>query len=115
MGSMASTVRYVVDNLREKGEKVGLLKIRSYRPFPFEEIDEITKNADKLAVLDKNFSFGIGGALFADLKTKCHKETYGFILGLGGRDVVPEYIEEAVELTKNPVKEVTWLGLKEDE
>ena len=79
MGSMASTVRYVVDNLREKGEKVGLLKIRSYRPFPFEEIDEITKNADKLAVLDKNFSF------------------------------------EAVELTKNPVKEVTWLGLKEDE
>ena len=81
MGSMASTVRYVVDNLREKGEKVGLLKIRSYRPFPFEEIDEITKNADKLAVLDKNFSFGIGGALFADIKTKCHKETYGFILG----------------------------------
>ena len=66
-------------------------------------------------ILDKNFSFGIGGALFADLKTKCHKETYGFILGLGGRDVVPEYIEEAVELTKNPVKEVTWLGLKEDE
>ena len=115
MGSMASTVRYVVDNLREKGEKVGLLKIRAYRPFPFEEIDEITKNADKLAVLDKNFSFGIGGALFADIKTKCHKETYGFILGLGGRDVVPEYIEEAVELTKNPVKEVTWLGLKEDE
>ena len=39
----------------------------------------------------------------------------GFILGLGGRDVIPEYIEEAVELTKNPVKEVTWLGLKEDE
>ena len=115
MGSMASTVRYVVDQLREKGEKVGLLKIRAYRPFPYEEIDEIVKNADKLAVLDKNFSFGIGGALFADLKTKCHKETYGFILGLGGRDVIPEYIEEAVELTKNPVKEVTWLGLKEDE
>lgn len=115
MGSMCSTIRVVVDNLRSKGEKVGLLRIRSYRPFPYEEINEIVKNADKLAVLDKNITFGIGGALFADVCAKCDKDTYGFILGLGGRDIIPEYIEECVEKTKSGEKKVTWIGLNEDE
>lgn len=116
MGSMCSTIRVMVDELRAKGEKVGLLKIRSYRPFPYKEINEIVKNADKLAVIDKNISFGVGGALFTDVCAKCHdKETYGFIVGLGGRDIIPEYIEEIVEKTKNPVAEVSWIGLKEDE
>ena len=115
MGSMCSTIRVVVDELRENGEKVGLLRIRSYRPFPYEEINEIVKNADKLAVLDKNVTFGIGGALFTDICAKCDKDTYGFILGLGGRDIIPDYIKECVELTKSGEKKVTWIGLKEDE
>ncbi len=115
MGSMCSTIRVVVDELREQGEKVGLLKIRAYRPFPYEEINEIVKNADKLAVLDKNITFGIGGALFTDVCAKCDKDTYGFILGLGGRDIIPDYIKECVELTKSGEKKVNWIGLKEDE
>lgn len=115
MGSMCSTIRVIVDELREQGEKVGLLKIRAYRPFPYEEINEIVKNADKLAVLDKNVTFGIGGALFTDVCAKCDKDTYGFILGLGGRDIIPDYIKECVELTKSGEKKVNWIGLKEDE
>ncbi|MDO5848391.1 MAG: pyruvate synthase subunit PorA [Methanobrevibacter sp.] len=114
MGSMCSTIRVMVDELREKGEKVGLLKIRAYRPFPVEAIDEAVKNCDKLAVLDKNISFGIGGALFADVKAKIHKDAYGFIVGLGGRDITPEAIMEVYEKTKNPEREVTWIGLKEE-
>ena len=114
MGSMCSTLRVMVDNLREKGEKVGLLKIRAYRPFPVEAIEEAVKNCDKLAVIDKNISFGIGGALFADIKAKIDKEAYGFIAGLGGRDITPESIMEVYEKTKNPEREVTWVGLKEE-
>ena len=114
MGSMCSTLRVMVDELREKGEKVGLLKIRTYRPFPVEAIDEVVKNCEKLAVLDKNISFGIGGALYADVKAKIHKEAYGFIIGLGGRDITPEAIMDVYEQTKNPEREVTWIGLKEE-
>lgn len=114
MGSLCSTIRVIVDQLREQGEKVGLLKIRAYRPFPIEEIKEAVKNCDKIAVLDKNFTFGIGGALYSDMKVKIDKDIYGFIVGLGGRDITPDSIIEVYEKTKEPVQDVTWIGLEEE-
>ena len=57
---------------------------------------------------------GNGGALFTDIKAKIHKDAYGFIVGLGGKDITPKEINEIYEKTKNPVKEVTWIGLKEE-
>lgn len=113
MGSICSTVRVCVDEMRDRGEKVGLLKIRVYRPFPQEKIQKAVQNAKKVAVLDKNISFGVGGALYNDIKAKIDVEAYDFIIGLGGRDITPNYIEEVVEKTKNPEKDVTWIGLKE--
>lgn len=113
MGSICSTVRVCVDEMRDRGEKVGLLKIRVYRPFPQEQIQKAVQNAKKVAVLDKNISFGVGGALYNDIKAKIDVEAYDFIIGLGGRDITPNYIEEVVEKTKNPEKDVTWIGLKE--
>ncbi|RBQ23346.1 Pyruvate synthase subunit PorA [Candidatus Methanobinarius endosymbioticus] len=112
MGSICSTVRVCVDDMRERGEKVGLLKIRSYRPFPQEYIQKAVQNADKVAVLDKNIAFGVGGALYNDIKAKIDIEAYDFILGLGGRDITPKDIDEVLDKTKNPVKDVTWIGLK---
>ena len=112
MGSVCSTLRVCVDDLRERGEKVGLLKVRVYRPFPVEDIKKAVANADKIAVLDKNISFGVGGALFNDIKAKVDVEAYNFIIGLGGRDITPTHIDEIVEKTKNPVNDVTWIGLK---
>jgi len=112
MGSVASTIKTIIDDLRAKGEKIGLLKIRSYRPFPIDEIQEVVKDAKKLAVLDKNISLGMGGALYNDIKAAIDKETYGFIIGLGGRDITPSSIMDVVEKTKNPVKKVNWIGLK---
>ena len=114
MGSLCSTIRVIVDQLREQGEKIGLLKIRAYRPFPVEEIKEAVKNCDKIAVLDKNFTFGIGGALYSDMKVKIDKDIYGFIVGLGGRDITPDSIIEVYEKTKEPVQDVTWIGLEEE-
>ena len=112
MGSICSTLRVCVDEMRERGEKVGLLKVRVHRPFPVEYIKKAVATADKLAVIDKNISFGVGGALFNDIKAKIDVEAYDFIIGLGGRDVTPDHIDEIVEKTKNPVKDVNWIGLK---
>ncbi|MDR2829431.1 MAG: pyruvate ferredoxin oxidoreductase [Methanobrevibacter sp.] len=113
MGSICTTLRYTVNQYREKGEKIGLLKIRSYRPFPVEEIKDALGNVKKVGVLDKNIAFGIGGALYADIKAKTDIEAYGFIVGLGGRDINPKEMDEIIEKTKNPVKDVSWIGLKE--
>jgi pyruvate ferredoxin oxidoreductase alpha subunit len=113
MGSVCSTLRECIDGLRDRGEKVGLLKIRVYRPFPVEYIKKAIAKADKIAILDKNISFGVGGALYNDIKAKIHDvEAYNFIIGLGGRDITPDHIDEVVEKTKNPVSDITWIGLK---
>ena len=113
MGSVCSTLRVCIDDLRERGEKVGLLKLRVYRPFPVDYIKKAIANADKIAVLDKNITFGVGGALYNDIKAKINGvEAYNFIIGLGGRDIIPEQIDEIVEKTKNPVKDINWIGLK---
>lgn len=114
MGSICGSIRDVVDDLRDEGEKVGLLKLRVYRPFPVERIAKVIKGK-KVAVLDKNYLFGVGGALYNDIKAKINDaEVYGFIVGLGGRDITHESIEDIVEKTKNPTQDITWVDLKED-
>ncbi len=114
MGSLCSTIRDVVDELRANGEKVGMLKIRTYRPFPKEDIYNAIKHANKVAVLDKNITFGVGGALYTDLKSSISDvDVYGFIVGLGGRDITPTHINDIVNKTKNPTQDITWIGLKE--
>jgi pyruvate ferredoxin oxidoreductase alpha subunit len=115
MGSICGTIKDVIDDLREKGEKVGLLKLRYFRPFPKEEIKEAIKNAEKVAVLDKNISFSIGGVLFNEIKAKLNVEAYNFIVGLGGRDITPDHIIEIINKTKNPKTDTNWIGLKKEE
>lgn len=115
MGSICGTLKDMVDELREEGEKIGLVQIRVYRPFPSERIAKAVEGK-KVAVLDKNISFGIGGALYSDIKTKIpNVEAYDFIVGLGGKDIRPSNIREIVEKTKNPTKDVTWIGIEEVE
>ncbi len=67
-GSVTSTARVAIDELRRAGFKVGLLKLRLFRPFPREEIKEVVKNAEKLAVLDRNLSAGIGGIFAQEMR-----------------------------------------------
>ncbi|MEJ8543335.1 pyruvate synthase subunit PorA [Methanothermobacter wolfeii] len=115
MGSVCSTIREVVDDLRDRGVNAGLLKVRIHRPFPVKEIEKAVRNADKIAVLDKNITFSVGGALYTEIRAALpDKEVYGFIVGLGGRDITPAHIEEIVEKTENPERNVTWIGLKEE-
>ena len=120
-GTVTSTSRQVVAELREKGEKVGLLKIKLFRPFPVNLLREITKSASKVAVIDRNFSFGASGIFAQEIKAALcnfpgHPPVYGYVAGLGGRDITTEVIEEIYWLTKNstaPENESSWVGLRE--
>jgi pyruvate/2-oxoacid:ferredoxin oxidoreductase alpha subunit len=120
-GTMTSTSRQVVADLRHRGEKVGLLKIKLFRPFPVSRIRELTGTANKLAVIDRNFSFGASGIFAQEIRAAlcnlpAHPPVYGYIAGLGGRDVTTEVIENIYYLTKNstaPQQESLWMGLQE--
>ncbi|MDP2854446.1 MAG: transketolase C-terminal domain-containing protein [Smithellaceae bacterium] len=93
MGSMGETAQLAIDELRAKGVKAGLVKLRLWRPFPFAEIKAVVKNAKKLIVTDRAVSFGgPGGPVFSEIKSALYAETqrptiYNYIYGLGGRDV----------------------------
>ena len=112
MGSICDTIKDVIDEHRENGEKVGLIRIRVYRPFPKDALKEAVGDA-KLAVLDKDISFSAGGALYLDTKATVNNDTYNYIVGLGGRDITPTQIDEIIEKTKDPQNDVEWIGLKE--
>ena len=92
MNSTAGTTKAVVDDLRGKGVKAGLLKIRMFRPFPAEEVANALRNAKAVAVLDKADSLnGAGGALFEDVVSgmymgKCNVPVVNYVYGIGGRD-----------------------------
>lgn len=92
MGSVVGTLKDTVDELRAQGERVGAIKVRSYRPFPVEEIRNALADVEAAAVLDRNVSLGFEGALFTDIKASLYgsknvPNVYGFIAGLGGRDI----------------------------
>lgn len=93
MGSMGETAQIAIDELRDKGVKAGLIKLRLWRPFPFEDIKAAVKKAKILIVTDRAVSFGgPGGPVFSEIKSALFAETqrpaiYNYIIGLGGRDV----------------------------
>ncbi|MGP3666846.1 MAG: transketolase C-terminal domain-containing protein [Candidatus Bathyarchaeota archaeon] len=93
MGGSCGTARVAVDKLREKGEKVGLLKLRMFRPFPFEELLNFAKKVKALAVVDKAISIGgVGGPIFSEIRSALYglddkPKVLGFIAGIGGRDI----------------------------
>ena len=103
MGSMGETAEIAIDELRKDGLPVGLLKIKLWRPFPFEELRKAVKGAKALAVMDRAVSFGgPGGPVFAEIRSALYDEpkkprTLNFIIGLGGRDVV---VEDFIKMAK---------------
>ena len=119
-GTVTSTSRIVIQKLMERGYSVAGIKIKRFRPFPFEEIYEAIKGAKKLAVIDRNLSAGVGGIFAQELKASLYPieerpQVFGFISGLGGRDITPDLIEEAILYTMGHPRseeEILWLGLK---
>lgn len=100
MNSTAGTTKYVVDELRNKGIKAGLLKIRVFRPFPTEEVANAISHLKAVAILDKSNSLNAaGGALFEDVVSSLYVNNknvpaVNYIYGIGGRDTKSDDIEK---------------------
>ncbi len=98
-GSITSTARLVIRDLRQQGYKIGLLKIRLFRPFPREAIQQALQGKRKIAVIDRNISVGSGGIFCQELRgalvhSPDHPDVLGYIAGIGGSDVTPEVIRK---------------------
>lgn len=125
LGSTAGTVRHAIDILRAKGVKIGLLKIRLFRPFPAAEIAEALSHVKAVAAMDRSDSFGAeGGPVYLETRSALYRlkekpEVLGYVYGLGGRDTGPELIERvADDLLKAAAGEASvespvYLGVKE--
>ncbi len=109
VGSAAGTTKDQVDKYREKGVKAGLMKIRVFRPFPYEEVGEALKNAKAVCVLDRADSYGGYGPTFMEIASAVQPHRQGPVLfnkiyGLGGRDYMPhdanQVLDELVEVAK---------------
>jgi pyruvate ferredoxin oxidoreductase alpha subunit len=93
MGSAAGTAKETVDQLRNQGEKVGLLKLRVFRPFPYQELKETLSNLNSIAILDRSFDPGTpGGPLYNEIRAALYDArqkplVFPYIYGLGGRDI----------------------------
>ena len=114
-GSMVGTMREAVDVMLAEGLKVGLLKVRLFRPFPIAELREAVAGVPKLAVMERNYSPGLGGVLHQELKAalygmKDQPLMHGYLSGVGGMNVSVERIEELTRkaLAEDPVPESVW-------
>jgi len=122
LGTVTSTARDVVDDLRSKGEKVGLIKLRFFRPFPDRALQQATAHLKALGVYDRAVSYGVGGPSYIETRNALY-ETHdipilGFLAGLGGRDVVPADVALMFKKTREAVGKgrkacgVKWIGTR---
>jgi len=106
LGSACGTAKTVVDELRDRGEKVGLLKVRTFRPFPYKEARQALSKAKAVAVLDRSHSFGAqGGPVSIEIRSALYHHANvpirNYIYGLGGRDASAEHFHQAFEELKS--------------
>ena len=116
MGAIGAESKVAINNLRKNGLKVGLARVRTFRPFPAEDILKISEQAD-LIVIDRNISVGFEGAVFSEVKAslygKSDAKVYGFIMGLGGKDVTYGDIETICKKAiEGKAKDCEWYGLE---
>jgi len=118
MGSMVGTMRDVVDKLRKQGKKVGIVKVRTFRPFPKEKLSEALKGVKNVIVFEKAISLGEGGILCSEIKSLFDAKSKNspgnisnFIIGLGGRDITENSILGAVERAERQPVELDFVDL----
>jgi pyruvate/2-oxoacid:ferredoxin oxidoreductase alpha subunit len=121
-GTAGYTARVAVDELRREGVKAGNCRLRVFRPFPFDKVREVAGRAGRVAVVDRNLSFGHHGIFYQEVKSALYGHidglpVFGYIAGLGGRDITPETFKDiardALSRKKTePAAEIVWIGVK---
>lgn len=120
-GVVTSNCRMAISELRSQGEKVGLLKIKMFRPFPADLVRKHLRNARKVAVIDRNFSMGASGIFAQETRAVlCNMDkrpqVFGYVAGLGGRDITSDSVKEIYLMTKKSrtaKEDSVWIGLNE--
>jgi len=125
VGSTAGTMKETVDEMRQEGFKVGLLRLRTFRPLPVEELRSALENVKAIGVMDKSMSFGgEGGAVFHEIRhviydAEKHPQIIDYIYGLGGRDSSPRELRRVYEDLLSTLnvghakKKINYIGLRE--
>ena len=127
VGSTAGTTRMIVDKLRARGVKAGMVRVRLFRPFPYAEYAKALEHVKVVGVLDRSDSFGAqGGPVFLEVRSALYDndprpQVLPFLYGLGGRDIFPDNIEQAFAVLEQAAQgtgrvstERRYLNLRED-
>jgi pyruvate/2-oxoacid:ferredoxin oxidoreductase alpha subunit len=121
-GTIATTAREVVRRRRAAGEKVGLIKIKMFRPFPLAALEEACRTATRMAVLDRNYAAGIGGIFCQDIRAgfqgrRADLLIQGYLTGLCGEDVTPPVIDNILAdlVARESAGAPVWMGIDADE
>lgn len=120
--TITSTAKSVVDKRRKNGEKIGLIKIKMFRPFPSEAVIELAKNAEKIAILDRNTMLGAPSGVCGIFAQEIiaalgiagmNKFVQSYLIGLGGMDVPFEAVDEVVDdiVNRTKTEKSIWKGL----
>ena len=127
MGTLAMPVRVAVRRLREQGKKVGFLRVKFFRPFATEEIQQALSKCKAIGVIDRDYSYGspsYGGVLFNELRAAMYPmpqrpHILNFIAGLGGREVLVRDVNHVVDMVQKAIdtgkieEETTWIAVRE--
>ncbi|HUL39728.1 MAG TPA: hypothetical protein VLU38_05495, partial [Methanomassiliicoccales archaeon] len=123
-GSAAGTAKVAADRMRERGRRVGVAKLRAFRPFPTEEMMRLGESVRTIGVFDRSYTFAQGGAIYGEVRNALYPlaadvKVKGYIGGLGGRDLTESEFEKMFEdllsISKggSMVKDVEWVALKD--
>jgi pyruvate/2-oxoacid:ferredoxin oxidoreductase alpha subunit len=120
-GTVTGTARVVLAARQAVGDAVALAKLRLFRPFPFAAVRAALRGAAKVAVIDRNISFGHGGIMASEVRAAlCNvpgaPTVFSFVAGLGGRDITPDVIDDVVRYAlehEAPEADTLWVGLRE--
>lgn len=116
LNSSAGTIKKVVKEMRQEGKKVGLLKIRLFRPFNYDLMKSMLKHVKTIGVLDRSFSFGANPPVFSEVLASLRSENiFSFVYGLGGRELYESQVRETFDkLLKGKLNErINYIGLRE--
>jgi pyruvate ferredoxin oxidoreductase alpha subunit len=119
LGSMAGTIKDVVDELRNKGERVGVLRLITYRPFPKEALYEALKGAQNIVVMEKAISLGGSAPVATELRSVFYGRSAsprisGFVIGLGGRDITVDDVKATIAKAQQRLIDMEFIGIRTD-
>jgi pyruvate ferredoxin oxidoreductase alpha subunit len=119
MGSVAGTVKEVVDELRAQGQKVGVVRLITYRPFPKEAVYQVLRDVREIIAIEKAISLGSSGPLATEIRSlfqgrPANPRISGFVAGLGGRDITMESIKTAISKAQLQLYDADFIDLRED-